>query len=65
MSENKLSTSYVPLFDKNRNKNDSPYVELYYDKTAQLYPDPLSAPRAPTVQQFSINEKCEVLMTSM
>ena len=30
--------------------------ELYYDKTAQLYPDPLSAPRAPTVQQFSINE---------
>ena len=28
--------------------------ELYYDKTAQLYPDPLSAPRAPTVQQFSM-----------
>ena len=39
--------------------------ELYYDKTAQLYPDPLSAPRTSTVQQFSINEKCEVLMTSM
>ena len=29
-------------------------LELYYDKTAQLYPDPLSAPRAPTVQKFRL-----------
>ena len=28
--------------------------ELYYDKTAELYPDPLSAPRAPTLQQFRL-----------
>ena len=28
--------------------------ELYYDKTAQLYPDPLSAPRAPTLQQLRL-----------
>ena len=35
--------------------------ELYRYKTAQLYPDPLGAPRAPTLQQ----EKCEVLTTSM
>ena len=28
--------------------------ELYYDKTAQLYPDPLSAPQAPTLQQFRL-----------
>ena len=29
-------------------------LELYYDKTAQLYPDPLGAPRAPTLQQFRL-----------
>ena len=28
--------------------------ELYYDKTAELYPDPLSAPRAPILQQFRL-----------
>ena len=28
--------------------------ELYYDKTAQLYPDPMSATRAPTLQQFRL-----------
>ena len=28
--------------------------ELYYDKTAELYPDPLSAPQAPTLQQFRL-----------
>ena len=28
--------------------------ELYYDKTAELYPDPLSAPGAPTLQQFRL-----------
>ena len=28
--------------------------ELYCHKTAQLYPDPLGAPRAPTLQQFRL-----------
>ena len=28
--------------------------ELYCHKTAQLYPDPLGAPGAPTLQQFRL-----------
>ena len=59
MSEKKVGPTFHFL-TKIKIKMTHLVFELYYDKTAQLYQDPLSTLRAATVQQFSINEKCKV-----